>query len=104
MYAVIRSGSKQYRVAPGETVRVETLPGKVGSKVTFDDVLAVRTDEPELVTGDALGKATVTGKIVAQDRAKKVIVLKFRRTKQYKIRTGHRQNYTAVQVGEIKLP
>jgi large subunit ribosomal protein L21 len=59
MYAVIRSGSKQYRVAPGETVRVETLPGKIGGKVTFDDVLAVRTDEPKLVTGDALGKAIV---------------------------------------------
>ncbi|MGB6199629.1 MAG: 50S ribosomal protein L21 [Candidatus Acidiferrales bacterium] len=104
MYAVIRSGSKQYRVAPGETVRVETLPGKVGGKITFEDILAVRTDEPKLMTGDALGKVTVTGKIVEQGRAKKVIVLKFRRTKQYKIRTGHRQNYTAVEVGEIKLP
>ena len=51
MYAVIRSGSKQYRVAPGETVKVERLPGKVGGKVTFGDVLAVRTDEPKLVTG-----------------------------------------------------
>lgn len=104
MYAVIRSGSKQYRVAPGETVRVETLPGKVGGKVTFDDVLAVRTDEPKLMIGDALGKATVTGKIVEQGRAKKVIVLKFKTGGQYKIRNGHRQNYTAVEVGEIKLP
>jgi len=104
MYAVIRSGSKQYRVAPGETVRVETLPGKVGGKVTFDDVVAVRTDDPKLVTGDALGKATVTGKIVEQGRAKKIAVLKFHKNRQYKIRTGHRQNYTAVQVGEIKLP
>jgi large subunit ribosomal protein L21 len=80
------------------------LPGKVGGKVTFEDILAVRTDEPKLMTGDALAKITVTGKIVEQGRAKKVIVLKFRRTKQYKIRTGHRQNYTAVEVGEIKLP
>lgn len=103
MYAVIRSGSKQYRVAPGETVRVETLPGKVGGKVTFADVLAVRTDEPKLVTGDALAKITVTGKIVEQGRAKKLAVLKYKKTNQYKIQRGHRQNYTAVQVSEIKL-
>jgi large subunit ribosomal protein L21 len=103
MYAVIQSGGKQYRVAPGDTVRVETLPGEVGSKVTFGSVIAVHTDEKKLVLGSDASKATVTGKIVAQGRAKKVIVLKFKKTNQYKIQRGHRQNYTAVEVNEIKL-
>lgn len=103
MYAVIRSGGKQYRVAPGETVKVERLRGQVGGNVTFADVLAVGTDEPKLLTGKDAAGAKVTGKIVSQDRHAKVIVLKYRRTKQYKIQRGHRQNYTAVQVGEIAL-
>ncbi len=103
MYAVIRSGNKQYRVAPGDTVRVERLPGKVGAKVTFDDVLAVHTDEKKFVTGTGASKAAVTGKIVQQGRGPKLTVFKYRRTKQYKISRGHRQNYTAVQVSDIKL-
>jgi large subunit ribosomal protein L21 len=103
MYAVIRSGGKQYRVAPGETVKVERLPGQVGGRVTFEDVLAVSTDEPKMLTGKDAAGAKVTGKIVSQDRHKKLVVLKYRRTKQYKIQRGHRQNYTAVQVSEIAL-
>jgi large subunit ribosomal protein L21 len=103
MYAVIRCGGKQYRVAPGDTVKIETVPGKVGSKITFPDVLAVRTEENKLVSGPAASEATVVGKIVAQGRHPKELVLKYRKTKQYKILRGHRQNYTAVQVSEIKL-
>ena len=103
MYAVIRSGGKQYRVAPGETVKVERLAGKVGGKVTFEDVLAVRTDDKKLLTGEEAAKAKVTGKIVAQDRHRKLTVMKYRKTKQYKIVRGHRQNYTAVEVGDIRL-
>ena len=102
MYAVIRSGGKQYRVTPGETVRVEKLPGKIGGKVTFDEVLAVRTDE-EMLAGPHAAKAKVTGKIVAQGRMPKEMVIKFKRTNQYKITRGHRQSYTAVEVGDIKL-
>jgi|SRR5579862_8270570 large subunit ribosomal protein L21 len=103
MYAVIRTGGKQYRVAPGETVKVETLAGQVGGKVTFDEVLAVSTDENKLVTGKDAATAKVTGKIVAQSRHPKLIVLKFKTGGQYKIQRGHRQNYTAVQVSEIAL-
>lgn len=102
MYAVIRSGSKQYRVAPGDTIRVERMPGKVGGKITFDDVLAVRNDD-QLLTGADAAKAKVTGKIVAQGRHPKVKVMKYRKTKQYKIVRGHRQNFTAVEVSDIKL-
>ncbi len=103
MYAVIRSGSKQYRVTPGDTVKVETLPGKVGGKITFSDVLAVGTDEKKLLTGADAAKAKVTGKIVAQGRHPKLTVYKFRPTKQYKIVRGHRQNYTAVEVSGIEI-
>ena len=103
MYAVIRSGGKQYRVAPGETIKVEQLPGKVGGKVTFDQVIAVSTDDKKMLTGKDAAAAKVSGKIVAQDRHKKVIVLKFKTGGQYKIQRGHRQNYTAVQVSDIAL-
>ncbi|HLE37223.1 MAG TPA: 50S ribosomal protein L21 [Candidatus Acidoferrales bacterium] len=102
MYAVIRTGSKQYRVAPGDTIKVERMPGKVGGKITFDQVLAVRSDD-QLLTGADAAKATVTGKIIEQGRHPKVKVMKYRRTKQYKILTGHRQDYTAVEVSDIKL-
>ena len=103
MYAVIRTGGKQYRVAPGQTVKVEQLPGKVGGKVTFDDVIAVSTDEKKMLTGKDAAAANVSGKIVAQDRHKKVIVLKYKTGGQYKIQRGHRQNYTAVQVSDIAI-
>lgn len=103
MYAVIRSGGKQYRVAPGETILVERLVGKVGGKVTFDDVLAVRTDESKFLGGDKTSKAKVTGKIVSQGRHPKRVVLKFKRCGQYKITRGHRQEFTSVQVSDIQL-
>ena len=103
MYAVIQSGGKQYRVAPGDTVRIEKLPGKVGSKVTFDRVLAVHTDDKKVVAGAEAAKATVTGKILGLVKGPKLTVLKFKKTNQYKIQRGHRQHYTAVEVSEIKL-
>ncbi len=103
MYAVIRSGGKQYRVAPGETVRVEKLAGKVGGKVTFDEVLAVHGDDKKLLAGAKAGKATVTGKIVEQGRGAKNLVMKYKTGGQYKITRGHRQSYTAVEVGDIKI-
>ncbi len=103
MYAVIRSGGKQYRVAPGETVRVEKLDGKVGGKITFDEVLAVHDDGKKIVAGSAAGKAKVTGKIVSHGRGNKSLVLKYKRGGQYKITRGHRQAFTAVEVSDIKL-
>jgi large subunit ribosomal protein L21 len=103
MYAVIQTGGKQYRVAPGDTIRIERVAGEVGEKVTFGSVLAVHTNEKKVLAGADASNATVTGKIVAQDRGKKLTVLKFKKTNQYKIQRGHRQNYTAVQVSDIKL-
>jgi large subunit ribosomal protein L21 len=103
MYAVIRSGGKQYRAVPGEKIRVERLKGEVGGEVTFDNILAVRTDEKKIVSGSGIAKAKVTGKIVAHTRGPKLKVLKFKKTRQYKIQRGHRQNYTTVEIGDIQL-
>ena len=103
MYAVIKTGGKQYRVAPGDTIRIERVQGDVGENVTFGSVLAVHNDEKKILSGDDAAKATVTGKIVSHGRNKKVTVLKFKKTNQYKISRGHRQNYTAVKVSDIKL-
>ena len=101
MYAVIETGGKQYRVAPGETIEVETLAGEVGAEVEFDRVLAVVQDSNELLTGSALAKARVKGTIAGHGRGDKVVVFKFKRKKQYKRTIGHRQNYTQVTVNEI---
>jgi large subunit ribosomal protein L21 len=103
MYAVIRSGGKQYRVEPGETIEVELLEGKVGGKVTFDDILAVRTDEKKVLTGSDALKAKITAKIVKHVRGPKVKVLKYKTGGQYQIQRGHRQGYTAVQVSDIQF-
>jgi large subunit ribosomal protein L21 len=103
MYAVIKTGGKQYRVAPGDTIRIERVKGDVGEKVTFGSVLAVHNDEKKILSGGDASKATVTGKIVSHGRNRKITVLKFKKTNQYKISRGHRQNYTAVQVSDIKL-
>ena len=101
MYAVIETGGKQYRVAPGDKVRVETLPGDVGSAVEFGRVLAVVNDANEVTAGAALASARVTGTISEHGRGEKVIVFKFKRKKQYKRTIGHRQNFTRVVVNEI---
>jgi large subunit ribosomal protein L21 len=103
MYAVIQTGGKQYRVAPGDTIRIERVAGDVGEKVTFGKVLAVHNEEKKVLTGNDAAKAVVSGKIVEQGRAKKIKVLKFKKGNQYKIARGHRQNYTAVEVSEIKV-
>jgi len=101
MYAVIEAGGKQYRVAPGDSIRVDTLAGDVGAEVEFGKVIAVVRDSNELVLGSDLEQARVKGTIEAHDRADKILVFKFKRKKQYRRTIGHRQNYTQVRVGEI---
>ncbi len=95
MHAIIETGGKQYRVAPGDVIRVEKLAGDVGSEIELP-VKAAFEDSGELVPGGAL-KATIVG----NGRADKVLVFKFKRKKQYKKTIGHRQSFTEVKVGEI---
>lgn len=101
MYAVIEAGGKQFRVAPGDTIKVDTIAGDVGSQVEFPNVLALMRDSNELVTGADLGQAKVTATIASHGRGDKVLVFKFKRKKQYKRTIGHRQNYTEVRIDEI---
>jgi len=101
MYAVIEAGGKQYRVAPGDKIRIDTLPNEVGSQVELGRVLALMRDSNELVTGSDLGGAKVTATVLGHDRGPKVIVFKFKRKKQYKRTIGHRHNYTELQIDEI---
>ncbi len=97
MYAVIETGGKQFRVTPGDTIHVDTLPGEVGSEVELGRVLAVVNEGQVANTPDAKVKAT----ILAHDRDPKVLVFKFKRKKYHKKTIGHRQNYTAVKINEI---
>jgi large subunit ribosomal protein L21 len=101
MYAVIETGGKQYRVAPGQTIEVDTLAGDVGSPVEFDRVLAISHDANGLTVGESLAGARVRGKIAGHGRGDKILVFKFKRKKQYKRTIGHRQNFTRVEVEEI---
>ena len=101
MYAVIRTGGKQYRVSEGETLRVEKLPGDVGSEVSLDEVLMVGGDSP-VIGKPLVSGASVKATITAQDKAKKVIVFKFKKRKGYRKKRGHRQHYTELKITGIQ--
>jgi large subunit ribosomal protein L21 len=98
MYAVIRAGGKQYRVAPGDVVRMEKLEDTDG-RVEFSDVLAVSAEAGSVVPAGS--GASVSGEVVEQGRGDKILVFHFKRKKQYKKLRGHRQDYTAVRITEI---
>ena len=99
MYAVIRAGGKQYRVAPGDVIRLENQGNGTDGKIEFNDVLAV-SGEPGQI-GRPQSAALVTGEVVEQGRAAKILVFHYKRKKQYKKLRGHRQNYTAVRITEV---
>jgi len=101
MYAVIETGGKQYRVAPGDVIRVETIPHATGEVLEFSGILAVGTDEGELLTGSTLENAKIAATVTGQGRGDKIVVFKFKRKKQYRKTIGHRQNYTQLTIGEI---
>jgi large subunit ribosomal protein L21 len=103
MYAVIETGGKQYRVAPGDTIEVEKLAGEVGTELELGRVLAVFGDNQDLKTGADLQQAKVKATIAAHDRGDKIIVFKFKRKKQYKRTIGHRQDFTRLTIGDIVL-
>jgi large subunit ribosomal protein L21 len=100
MYAVIRAGGKQYRVAPGDVIRVETVQDSSSDgKVAFGDVLAVSAGDGQVSKPGA--DVHVAGEIVEQNRSAKILVFHYKRKKQYKKLQGHRQAYTAVRITEI---
>ena len=101
MFAIIQTGGKQYRVSPGDVLRVERLSGERGEEVVLDQVLLV-ADGPDLRIGQPLVEgARIQGIILRQGKAKKIIVFKKKRRKNYRRKQGHRQLYTALQIKEI---
>ena len=103
MYAVIRSGGKQYRVAPGQTIRLEKVTGEVGSKVELGDVLLVENEGNIQVGSPVVANAKIQATVLEHDRAKKILVFKKKRKKQYRRTQGHRQDYTAVRIDSITV-
>jgi large subunit ribosomal protein L21 len=101
MHAIIETGGKQFRVAPGDVVRVPKLSGEVGSEVALGKVLALFQDTGDLLTGEGAGAVRVNATISAHDRGDKILVFKFKRKKQYKRTQGHRQDYTEVRIRDI---
>jgi large subunit ribosomal protein L21 len=101
MYAVIQAGGRQYRVAPGDKVRIDTIPVEVGAEIELNGVVAVAKDDGNLVTGSDLSSAKVVATVSGHGRGDKVLVFKFKRKKQYKKTIGHRQNYTELTIGDV---
>jgi large subunit ribosomal protein L21 len=102
MYAIVETGGKQYKIQPGEVLRVEKLPGNVGDPVAFDKVLMLGTDDEVRVGSPLVDGARVTGRILIQDKGRKIVIFKFKRRKRYRLKKGHRQLFTAVQIDAIE--
>jgi len=101
MYAVVNTGGKQYKVQQGEILRVEKIPGEVGSPVKFERILMFSDGENVSIGQPVLENVAVEGHIVEQGRAKKIIVFKYKKRKRYRRKAGHRQDFTAVQIDSI---
>jgi large subunit ribosomal protein L21 len=101
VYAVIRSGARQYRADVGNTILVERLPAEVGEQLELDDVLLVVDDERVEVGQPTVEKAKVLATVVAQEKGPKIRIFKYHPRKRYRLRAGHRQHYTRLQVDEI---
>lgn len=101
MYAVIKTGGKQYRVAAGEKLKIEQIPADVGAEITLDQVLMVGEGESVKIGTPVIAGAKVTATVIAHGRGPKVKIFKMRRRKHYQKHQGHRQNYTEIQISGI---
>ncbi|TES92498.1 MAG: 50S ribosomal protein L21 [Desulfobacteraceae bacterium] len=102
MYAIVNTGGKQYKIQQGDVLRVEKIPGEVGSPVSFDKVLMFSDGENVNIGRPVLDNVAVKGHIVEQGKGKKIIVFKYKRRKRYRRRLGHRQQYTAIKIDSIE--
>ena len=101
MYAVIKTGGKQYRVVAGEKLKIEQIPADVGAEITLDQILMVGEGEAVKIGTPLVEGATVKATVISHGRHDKVKIFKMRRRKHYQKRQGHRQNYTEIQIGDI---
>ncbi|MCK5010898.1 MAG: 50S ribosomal protein L21 [Deltaproteobacteria bacterium] len=102
MYAVIKTGGKQYRIVEGDLLRVEKIKGEIGEIVEFEEILVIANGERVEIGRPELSNSKVIGEIVEQGKAKKIIVFKSKRRKGYRKKQGHRQQYTVLKIKEIK--
>jgi large subunit ribosomal protein L21 len=103
MYAIIRTGGKQFRAEPGKTLRIPSLDVEPGQTVTFEEVLLGASDDEVKVGAPLLGGAAVTAEVVKHGKGEKIIIFKHKRRKNYRRKQGHRQKFTEVRVSEINL-
>ena len=101
MYAVIKTGGKQYRVAAGEKLKIEQIPAEVGAEITLDQILMVGEGESVKIGAPLVSGASVKATVLSQGRHKKVTIFKMRRRKHYQKHQGHRQNYTVIRIDGI---
>ncbi len=103
MYAVVKTGGKEYKISKGDILRVEKLEGKIGDQVQLNDVLMVSQEGDVHVGAPQLSNAVVLGEIVEQIKGKKVLIFKMKRRKNYRRLKGHRQNYTHIKINDITV-
>jgi large subunit ribosomal protein L21 len=103
VYAVIETGGKQYKVSPGELIKVEKLDSNPGSEVQFEKVLMVQKEDGTLIGQPYLDKVRVVGEVLEHKKGEKIIVFKYKRRKNYRRKKGHRQWYTALRIKEITV-
>ncbi|MFK7852844.1 MAG: 50S ribosomal protein L21 [Granulosicoccus sp.] len=101
MYAVVKTGGKQYRVSQGDRLKVESLKAEEGSEVSLDEVLMVGSGESVTVGAPTVANASVSAKVLTHGRGDKVRIIKFRRRKHHRKQAGHRQNYTELEITGI---
>lgn len=99
--AVIKTGGKQYKVSPKQRIKIEKIEGNAGDKVTFSEVLLLATDKKTEIGKPLVSGAKVSGKILKQDKEKKITVLKYKSKKRYSVKRGHRQPYTLVEIESL---
>lgn len=102
MYAIVNTGGKQYKVRQGDVLRIEKIPGEVGSPVSLDRVLMFADGENIDIGRPVLYNMVVKGHIVDQNKAKKILVFKYKKRKRYRRKLGHRQKYTAIKIDSIE--
>ena len=104
MYAIVKTGGKQYKVSAGDVLAVEKLAGNTGDTVVLEDILMVNREGTVAVGQPTLSQAKVTAEIISQTKAKKNIIFKSKRRKGYQKKTGHRQPVTRIKIKEIQIP
>ena len=103
MYAIVNTGGKQYKVRQGDVLKVEKIPGEVGSPVSFDKVLMFSDGKDVSIGRPVLDNVAIKGHIVEQGKSKKIIVFKYKRRKRYRRKLGHRQQFTAIRIDRIEV-